>query len=355
MSDSASALLVSGHESVIGDVLSWLHQGRRVWLCTIVETWGSSPRPAGSWLAVSDAGQWSGSVSGGCLEEALLRRTAEGGADYPVVIDYGITDNDRDDFRLPCGGRIRLLVEPLDNSSAVVEHVAQLAEALCGRMPVARRISLQGTAALEKAVPANRRGVEFNGEVLLHTLQPECRLLLIGAGDVARYVAEFATAADFTVTLCEPRHTFASGWGHDHLPLDRRLPDDLITESFSDPWCGVLALAHDPRIDDMGLLAALQSPAFYVGAMGSQRTSEARRERLMSLGLEDKAVKRLRAPIGINIPSKTPAEIAISVVADLIEARHQLRELRVTGGEYGRYSKGQAAFPGDNGVSAVGL
>ncbi|MGO1749959.1 MAG: XdhC family protein [Marinobacter sp.] len=325
MPSAAPARMAGGHASVIGDVLLWLEQGRRVWLCTIVETWGSSPRPAGSWLAVSDSGQWSGSVSGGCLEENLLRRTAENGSDYPVVIDYGITDNDRDDFRLPCGGRIRLLVEPFGNNSLAIEHVNQLAEALHDRAPVARRVSLKGVATLESAVSAARLGVVFNGEELLHTLQPECRLLLIGAGEVARYVAEFASAADFTVTLCEPRETFASGWGHNHLPLDRRLPDDLIAESFRDSWCGVLALAHDPRIDDMGLLAALQSPAFYVGAMGSKPTSEARRERLESLGLEAARVKRLRAPIGINIPSKTPAEIAISVVADLIEARHHLR------------------------------
>jgi len=330
MRDAAPALMAGGHATVIKDVLSWLDQGKRVWLCTIVETWGSSPRPAGSWLAVSNSGQWSGSVSGGCLEEDLLRRTAEDGADYPVVIDYGITDSDRDDFQLPCGGRIRLLVEPLGDtsskSSTATEHVRQLAEALNDREPVVRRVSLHaGAAVLERAVPAASPGVVFNGEELLHTLQPECRLLLIGAGEVARYVAEFATAADFTVTLCEPRHTFAAGWGHPHLPLDRRLPDDLITESFNDPWCGVLALAHDPRIDDMGLLAALQSPAFYVGAMGSKRTSEARRERLASLGLDDTALRRLRAPIGINIPSKTPAEIAISVVAELIKARHHLR------------------------------
>lgn len=321
--------MTGGHESVIKDVLSWLEQGRRAWLCTIVETWGSSPRPAGSWLAVSDSGQWSGSVSGGCLEEDLLRRTAQGGAAYPVVVDYGITDNDRDDFRLPCGGRIRLLVEPLGDaskkSSTAIEHVRQLAEALTSREPISRRVSLSGTLALERAVTAAHPGVVFDGAELLHTLQPECRLLVIGAGEVARHVAEFATAADFTVTLCEPRETFASGWGHQHLPLDRRLPDDLVAESFSDTWCGVLALAHDPRVDDMGLLAALQSPAFYVGAMGSKRTSEARRERLASLGLLDAALQRLRAPIGIDIPSKTPAEIAISVVADLIAARHHLR------------------------------
>lgn len=324
MPDTPAPLMTGGHESVINDVLSWLEHGSRVWLCTIVETWGSSPRPAGSWLAVSDTGQWSGSVSGGCLEEDLLRRTVEEGSDYPLVLDYGITDSDRDDFRLPCGGRIRLLVEPLGGSGAL-EHVRQLTESLNSRQPVARRVSLQGVVELELPEPAARPGIVFDGEELLQVLQPECRLLLIGAGEVARYVAEFATAADFTVTLCEPREAFFSGWGYSHLPLDRRLPDDLVAESFSDNWCGVLALAHDPRIDDMGLLAALQSPAFYVGAMGSKQTSDTRRERLLSLGLSEANLQRLRAPIGINIPSKTPAEIAISVVADLIAARHHLR------------------------------
>ncbi|MFP3978858.1 XdhC family protein [Marinobacter sp. KMM 10035] len=329
MPDSPSPQMTGGHGSVIQDVLSWLEQGRRVWLCTIVETWGSSPRPAGSWLAVSDAGQWSGSVSGGCLEEDLLRRTVAEGADYTVVVDYGITDGDRDNFRLPCGGRIRLLVEPLGSTastrSGALEHVRQLAESLRSRQPVARRVSLQGVVELELPEPTAQPGIMFDGEELLQTLQPECRLLLIGAGEVARYVAEFATAADFTVTLCEPREAFSSGWGYPHLPLDRRLPDDLVAESFNDSWCGVLALAHDPRIDDMGLLAALQSSAFYVGAMGSKRTSDTRRERLLSLGLGEADLQRLRAPIGINIPSKTPAEIAISVVADLIAARHHLR------------------------------
>lgn len=324
MPDPAT-VLTAGHESVINDVCLWLEQGRRVWLCTIVETWGSSPRPAGSWLAVSDAGQWSGSVSGGCLEEDLLRRTATEGPDYPVILEYGITDGDRDDFQLPCGGQIRLLVEPLCNHSQTLKHVNKLADAMRNRVAVARRVSLQGAVKLEYAVPARHPGVVFEAEELFHTLQPECRLLLIGAGEVARYVAEFARAADFAVTLCEPRQTFASGWGYPHLPLDRRLPDDLVTESFHDPWCGVLALAHDPRIDDMGLLAALQSPGFYIGAMGSGRTSENRKSRLASLGLDATALGRLRAPIGLDIPSKTPAEIAISVVADLIKARHRLR------------------------------
>ncbi len=317
-------VLNAAHRSVLADVAAWLAAGESVWLCTIVETWGSSPRPIGSWLAVSESGRWSGSVSGGCLEEDLLRRTASDGPAQPVLIDYGITDDDRDQFQLPCGGRIRLLVEPLQ-SAAARAHINALSESVARREPVTRRVSLQGQPELTHGNDRMAAAVRVQGDLIEHTLQPECRLLLIGAGEVARYVAEFASAADFEVTLCEPRDAFARGWGHAHLPLDRRLPDDLIAESFSDAWSGVLALAHDPRIDDMGLLAALTGPGFYIGAMGSVRTSAARRDRLASLGLQEDALGRLRAPIGVDIPSKTPAEIAISVVADLIAARHHLR------------------------------
>ncbi|WP_373001283.1 XdhC family protein [Marinobacter sp.] len=316
--------VVTGRQAVLDTLSDWLGLGQRAWLCTIVETWGSSPRPVGSWLAISESGHWSGSVSGGCLEEDLLRRTAENGAGHPVFVDYGITDDDRDQFQLPCGGRIRLLVEPLVGDAGL-DHVRALADALERRQPVVRRVPLKGTATLDYSVSRERNPVRFDGEQLLHGLQPECRLLLIGAGEVARYVWEFATAADFAVTLCEPREIFAAGWSYDQIPLDRRLPDDLIATEFGDTWSGILALAHDPRIDDMGLLAALHSRAFYIGAMGSRKTSEARRERLASLGLEKAALDRLRAPIGVDIPSKTPAEIAISIVADLIAARHHLR------------------------------
>jgi len=315
---------VSGQAAVLESVRRWLAKGERAWLCTIVQTWGSSPRPVGSWLAVSETGLWSGSVSGGCLEEDLLRRTAAEGPVESILIDYGITDGDRDRFQLPCGGRIRLLVEPLSSSDSL-HHVESLAGALAERQPVSRQVVVGGEKHLVRANEQSRNRVSFDGQTMVHTLQPECRLLLIGAGEVARHVAEFAAAAEFTVTLCEPRDTFADGWQYPHIPLSRRLPDDLIAEAYGDHWCGILALAHDPRIDDMGLLAALQSPAFYIGAMGSRKTSEARRARLADLGLDESALSRLRAPIGVNIPSKTPAEIAISIVADVIAARHDLR------------------------------
>ncbi|GAA0851410.1 XdhC family protein [Marinobacter szutsaonensis] len=316
--------MISGQASVMESIRRWLAAGERVWLCTIVETWGSSPRPVGSWLAVSETGYWSGSVSGGCLEEDLLQRTAAEGPVESILIDYGITDGDRDRFQLPCGGRIRLLVEPLVASDHL-PHIERVSRALSERQPITRKVIVGGGMGLIDADGNARNGVAFDGQTLVHTLQPECRLLLIGAGEVARHVAEFALAAEFTVTLCEPRDTFADGWQYPHIPLSRRLPDDLIAEGYGDQWCGILALAHDPRVDDMGLLAALQSQAFYIGAMGSRKTSEARRSRLADLGLDASALARLRAPIGVNIPSKTPAEIAISIVADLIAARHDLR------------------------------
>jgi len=325
MPDSSVAYSVAtGRQTVLERMSRWLAEGQRAWLCTIVDTWGSSPRPVGSWLAIAESGHWSGSVSGGCLEEDLLRRTAEDGPEHPVFVDYGITDDDRDHFQLPCGGRIRLLIEPFRGQMGL-DHVQALAAALRDREPVVRRVPINGAPTLEHSVSRAGNAVHFDGEQLLHALQPECRLLLIGAGEVARYVFEFATAADFAVTLCEPREAFAAGWSFEGIPLDRRLPDDLISTQFGDAWSGILALAHDPRIDDMGLLAALHSSAFYIGAMGSKRTSEARRERLASLGLEKEALERLRAPIGVDIPSKTPAEIAVSIVADLIAARHHLR------------------------------
>ncbi|MBL3558069.1 MULTISPECIES: XdhC family protein [Marinobacter] len=320
-------MAIGAHESVFNDVRGWLLAGKRVWLCTITETWGSSPRPAGSWLAVSSDGDWSGSVSGGCLEEDLLNRCVADGPETPRFIDYGISDHDRDQFRLPCGGSIRLLVEPLWPERDL-PHVETVLEALKARNPIVRIVSLESGIARCELADTRQTGITMDEQVLRHGLMPEFRLLLVGAGEVARYVAEFARAADFSVTLCEPRPTFSEGWSHAGLPLVQALPDDLVSRSFNDPWAGVLALAHDPRVDDMALLAALNSGASYVGAMGSARTSAERRERLASLGVAEEQLARLRAPIGINIPSKTPAEIAVSVVADLIAVRHHLRVAR---------------------------
>lgn len=310
-------------QAIIGDVYHWLGDGQDVWLCTILETWGSSPRPIGSWLAVNETGQWSGSVSGGCLEEDLIERFRAPDRVIPRLLDYGVTDDDREQFQLPCGGRIRLLVEPLKPDQDR-EQVAAVLEALRARRPVARQVSLATGEVRISVAETPGALVEINGDQVCHRLSPQCRLLLVGAGEVTGYVADFATAAGFETTVCEPRERFARGWARPQADMREVLPDDLVMAEFSDSSCAVLALAHDPRIDDMALLAALSSECFYVGAMGSARTSAARRERLQSLGIDERSLARLKAPIGIDIPSKTPPEIAISVVADLIAARYRL-------------------------------
>lgn len=308
---------------VLHRVEDWLAKGSRVWLCTVIRTWGSSPRPAGSILAISDQGHWAGSVSGGCLEEDLLVRGGSGqlGTAGPQRIHYGISEADQARFQLPCGGEIELMVEPLAGD-ADRKGIGDIIERLENRQRVTREIGDHGMRLVDDS--ALTPGILAEQDRVLHTLGPASRMLLIGAGEVARYVARMAMAADFQVTLCEPRAPFLSGWDEPGVDLVQRLPDDLVRERFSDRYCAVLALAHDPRVDDMGLLAALESEAFFVGAMGSAKTSAARRQRLHELGVENGAMARLHAPIGFDIGSKTPGEIAVSVMAQVIAERYRL-------------------------------
>lgn len=313
------------NSSIIAAVRDWLADGRRVWLATIVATTGSSPRPVGSLLAINDQGHWLGSVSGGCLEEDLIRRLlAQPGSDsgpWPQLIEYGVETADQVRFRLPCGGQIRLLLEQHDAAS--LAHFQQLHERLQRRERLVRKVSLAGGDCALEAVRAMPE-VELDDAALRHKMSPEFRLLIVGTGEVSRYIARFAQANDFAVSLCEPRDIFRNGWDEPGVELIARLPDDLIEERFSDACCAIVAVAHDPRIDDMALLAALASQAFYVGAMGSRRTSAQRRQRLNELGLGRNQIDRLHAPIGFDIGSKAPAEIAISVLAELLAERHRL-------------------------------
>lgn len=309
---------------VIRDLARWLGRDQRVWLCTVVKTWGSSPRPPGSLLAVNEHGEWSGSVSGGCLEEALIRQAAESldTQQGPGIVDYGVTESDQQQWRLPCGGRMRLVVEALDPDRHA-GSISILLEALEGRRPVTRRVDLATGewSFVPHSVPET---VEESEGALLHTLGPQARMLLIGAGEVARYVARIALMNEFSVTLCEPREQFLQGWNEPGVEVCECLPDDLVREAFHDAYCAILALGHDPRIDDMGLLAALESEAFYIGAMGSQRTAAQRRERLHQLGVTDSRMGRLHAPIGFHIGSKSPPEIAVAAMAEVLAERHRL-------------------------------
>lgn len=328
----ADQVQVSGvealNERVLRGVLGWLQAGERCWLATVVSTYGSSPRPIGSLFAFNPLQGTLGSLSGGCIEEDLqvrLASKADGPAELPILLRYGVTQEEQIRYALPCGGELQVLLEDLRPELGLVAHFEELLGALLRRQPVVRLVSLVNGARSLKVDP--RATFSCDAELLCHPLSPAHRLLLVGAGEVAFYVAQFALALDFEVTLCDPRESFFKNWTLPGVEAFQCLPDDLIRERFHDAQCAILALAHDPRIDDMALLEALgNTEAFYIGAMGSKTTSLARRERLAELGLDEAQLARLHAPIGLPIGSKTPAEIAISVLAHVIAERCRQRK-----------------------------
>lgn len=305
---------------VLETAAGWLNAGHRVYLVTVAQTWGSSPRPPGSLLAVrADDARFVGSVSGGCVEDDLSARLAAGGASQtlPRIESYGITPDQTHRFGLPCGGRLDLVVEQLNNA----EPLRALLRAIEARQLMTRRICL---AIGEASLHAENReaGFRFDGENLIKVFGPAWRLLLIGAGQLSRFVAQMAQALDYEVIVCDPREEYAAQWQVTDAVLDARSPDDAVRALARDARTAVLALTHDPKLDDLALMEALTSPAFYVGALGSRANNARRRARLAELGLPAEAITRLRGPVGLPIGSRTPAEIAISILAELTAVRN---------------------------------
>ena len=327
----------SGQQHIIIKVFEWLSREQPVWLCTILRTWGSSPRPIGSMLACTPDGELAGSISGGCIEEDFLVQLRDGSlkAQYdeeakPFVVKYGISAEQAARLRLPCGGQLHVLLEYIAPTSFNKQVFGELANALDHQRRISRGVDLR-TGVISVRQGCADEAVVRHEDAMLHSLSPKYKLLLLGAGDVARYVAEMALALEYEVTLCDPRPDYLANWHVEGVQVTAELPDDVVRDGFSDPFSGVIALAHDPRVDDMALMEALKTEAFYIGAMGSDRTSANRRLRLPELGLTPAEIDRLHAPIGLQIGSKTPAEIAISVMAEVTLVRHQ-RDARVIGG-----------------------
>jgi len=303
-------------KDVLSDAVDWLQQGQCVTLFTVARTWGSSPRPPGALLAISGDGRLSGSVSGGCVEDDLLQRLGDGSLspETPTLIDYGVDRLQAARFGLPCGGRLELLVETLETPAAL----QPLLDAMQARRLLKRRVCLRtGECSLH---PASRDdGFLYDGETLQKTFGPAWRMLVIGAGQLSRYVAQFALALDYDVTVCDPREDYTRSWRLDGVQIDSRMPDDAVVALANDPRCVVLALSHDPKLDDLALLRALN---FYVGALGSRANNDKRRARLASLGIAADRLARLRGPVGLPINSKTPPEIALAILAELTAVRH---------------------------------
>jgi xanthine dehydrogenase accessory factor len=316
--------LYSTDREVIETAISWLETGHRPALVTVARTWGSSPRPAGSLMLMRNDGVYTGSVSGGCVEEDLVARYRDRqiGDVFPTLIDYGINQADAARLGLPCGGRLELLVERLDSPT----QLHMLLERIKTNALMTRRVCLNtGEISLHPA----SAGDEFcyADGFLSKVFGPRWQLLLIGAGHLSHYVAQIALMLDYRVMVCDPRESYEQ---HDIDAGVERLncmPDEAVQACSGNPRCVVLALTHDPRLDDMALLDALQSPAFYVGAIGSRQNSDRRRERLGTLGVSTEQLQRLHAPVGLPIGSRSPPEIAVSIMAEITALRNRARQL----------------------------
>ncbi len=326
--------MLSSQQQIITHVQQWLTADKPVWLCTILKTWGSSPRPVGAMMACTLDGELVGSISGGCIEEDFLEQLRDGSlkaqfdeeGGKPFKVKYGMTEAEQARLRLPCGGQLHVLLEYIEPDEANRTAFTRLRSDLENHTLVSRIVDLE-SGAISARDESSDEAVIIEEGVMTHSLSPMYRLLLLGAGDVAKYVAEMALALEYDVTLCDPRPRYLDNWHVPGVETTSRLPDDIVRERFSNPYSGIIALAHDPRVDDMALMEALKTDAFYVGAMGSERTSAARRERLPELGLSKDEIDILHAPIGFQIDSKTPAEIAIAIMAEVTAVRHgALRE-----------------------------
>ena len=304
---------------VIRSAVTWTEAGHRATLGTITRTWGSAPRPVGAMLVIRDDGRVMGSVSGGCVEDDLIDRVKSRAlaADKPEVVVYGVTTEQAARFGLPCGGTLELVLEPVGQES----HLRELLASVERHELVARFLDMETGAA--RLQPGKWSDVlQFDGKILKSVHGPRWRVLLIGAGQLSRYLAQMAQALDYHVTVCDPREEYSGEWDVDGVPLERGYPDDVVQQMNPDAHTAVIAVTHDPKLDDAALLEALKSPAFYVGALGSRKNNDARRKRLAGFDLAPEEIAKLRGPVGLRIGSKTPPEIAVAILAELTAVRH---------------------------------
>ncbi len=303
---------------VLHQARAWHGDGHDVWLVTVIETWGSAPRPPGALLALRRDGLVVGSVSGGCVEDDLIDRVRHGErVGKASLINYGVSKEEAARFGLPCGGNLRLIQEPLQNVAWIDDVLARTAR----HELVSRRLDLD--SGVVTVHPASRGDAfSFDGRTLRALFGPRWRLLVIGAGQLSRVLASMALAVDFEVICCDPREEYNLTWDVANTTFSKAMPDDLVVSLQLDPHSAVVALTHDPKLDDMVLLEALKSPAFYIGALGSRGNNAKRKERLALFDLTPAEIERLHGPVGLDLGARTPAEIAVSILAEVISVRN---------------------------------
>ena len=306
---------------VMRTIVDWLAEGEPLVLVSVCRTWGSSPRQRGAMMVVRADGRFCGSVSGGCIEEHLLRDFQQSFPDRMAVQEFGVSGDQAARRGLPCGGTLELVVEPLSPAS----EFEPILSALLSRKRIKRVLDLaSGKAHVE---PAGRTDESaFDGKSLEVVFEPDWRLIVIGAGQLSAYLCDYARPLGYELLVCDPRTEYRESWPLADVAVDSTMPDDLVIETQCDELTAVVALTHDPKLDDLAVMEALTSPAFYVGALGSVRTNEARRARLAEhFGLTGAQLARLRGPVGIDLNTRLPSEIGLSIMVDITATRNGIR------------------------------
>lgn len=318
---------------VFDAAFAWMAAGKRVALATVVSTWGSSPRPPGSHLSVSSDGEMAGSVSGGCIEGAVVKAALDilQGAP-PQVMEFGVSDEQAWDVGLACGGTVRVLVRDMTPVSAIYQAArAGLAGGHSAGL-VTKLGSAESVPADDPTLPADvadaargalrddrSRAVSGeDGDYFVEVIAPARRLIIIGAVHIAQALVPMAVVAGFQVTVVDPRRAFASDARFPGVNVRRDWPDEAMDALKPDTRTAIVTLTHDPKLDDPALEKALGSPAFYIGALGSNRTQAKRAGRLGEAGFDADAIARIHGPIGLDIAAQSPAEIAVSILAEIV-------------------------------------
>jgi xanthine dehydrogenase accessory factor len=319
---------MENYDNTIEIALEWLAAGKSVALATVIETWGSAPRPVGSQLVISGEAEIMGSVSGGCVEGAVVEEALEAlESGACTVLDYGIADEEAFAVGLACGGNIRILVEPVGvGQGPTVALLEALAAKRAAREAVALSVNLQSwerrLRGPEDALAAGRFITDksgLNGDWFLGIHNPPLRMVIVGAVHIAQPLVKMARLCGFDITLNDPREAFASAVRFPQETLLHDWPDEALAKLALDARTAVVTLSHDPKIDDPAIIEALKTPVFYLGCLGSTRTHAKRLARLEAAGVAAADIARIHAPVGANIGAKTPAEIAVSIMAQITE------------------------------------
>ena len=315
----------------------WLAAGKEVALATVMAAWGSSPRPPGSMLAVDGNGAFEGSVSGGCIEGAVIAEACEViAAGRPRVLEYGVSDAEAWAAGLACGGAMKVFVERIDDAGLLAElqnrrpvalatHVESGVHAVIGSDGAGGPLPLTAdtVAAAHQALDEDRCRMveEAGGPVFIRVFNPPLRMIVVGAVHITQTLAPMAALAGFDVTVVDPRRAFATAERFPGVTLNGAWPDEALAELAPDARTAIVTLVHDPKLDDPALEAALASPAYYIGALGSRKSHTERLDRLAARGHDAAALSRIHGPVGLDLGGRKPAEIAVSIVAQAVARR----------------------------------